>query len=238
MSHYMTALAMKQKGLKPATKIVLYWLADHHNGETGDCFPSHKRLAECCEMTRQSIINNLKILEEKNLIKIIPRFRENGSHTSNIYELLLIDIDEDKKVVKNFDEGSKKTSRKLVKKLHTHNLVNNIPVKKHIIPEEYKGWYGCAFEYFWSMYPRKVGKAKAWDAFYNAIGLVNKDLIYNAVEQFADSVKNKEPKFIPHASTWLNQERWLDDIELPEELNNIDKGFRTLVNDIARMRNG
>ena len=35
MSHYMTALAMKQKGLKPATKIVLYWIADHHNGETG-----------------------------------------------------------------------------------------------------------------------------------------------------------------------------------------------------------
>jgi hypothetical protein len=40
MSHYMTALAMKQRGLKPAAKIVLYWLADHHNGETGRCFPS------------------------------------------------------------------------------------------------------------------------------------------------------------------------------------------------------
>ena len=90
MSHYMTALAMKQKGIKPSAKIVLYWLADHYNGETGECFPSHKRLAECCEMTRQSIINQLKILEEAGLVKIIPRFRSNGSHTSNTYELILI----------------------------------------------------------------------------------------------------------------------------------------------------
>ena len=43
MSHYMTALAMKQKGLKPAAKVVLYWIADHHNGETGQCNPSIKR---------------------------------------------------------------------------------------------------------------------------------------------------------------------------------------------------
>ena len=36
----MTALAMKQQGLRPATKVVLYWIADHHNSETGDCFPA------------------------------------------------------------------------------------------------------------------------------------------------------------------------------------------------------
>ena len=35
----MTALAMKQQGLRPATKVVLYWIADH-NSETGDCFPA------------------------------------------------------------------------------------------------------------------------------------------------------------------------------------------------------
>ena len=44
MSHYWTALAMKQKGLQPSTKIVLYWLADHHNGVSGLCIPSQKRL--------------------------------------------------------------------------------------------------------------------------------------------------------------------------------------------------
>ena len=55
MSHYMTALAMKQQGLRPATKLVLYWIADHHNSETGDCFPSINRLAVLCEMSRRSV---------------------------------------------------------------------------------------------------------------------------------------------------------------------------------------
>ena len=67
MSHYMTALAMKQQGLTPAAKIVLYWLADHHNGETGDCFPSHKRLAELSEMTDRSVRNHLADLADKIL---------------------------------------------------------------------------------------------------------------------------------------------------------------------------
>ena len=108
---------MKQKNLKPSTKIVLYWLADHHNGETGLCFPSHRRLADCCEMTRQSIINQLKILEDKGLIVIEPRYRENGSFTSNMYRLVLIDAQEDpcdtitshnvSSGVKNFDIPSK-----------------------------------------------------------------------------------------------------------------------------------
>ena len=91
MSHKMTALAMEQKGLKPSAKIVLYWLADHHNGETGDCFPSHKRLADLCEMSRQSIINNIKSLEDAGLIRKSSRVRDNNSKTANAYELLLTD---------------------------------------------------------------------------------------------------------------------------------------------------
>ena len=55
MSHYMTALAMQQKGLKPATKIVLYWIADHHNSETGACFPSLSTLADECEMSKRAV---------------------------------------------------------------------------------------------------------------------------------------------------------------------------------------
>ena len=184
-------------------------------------------------MTRQSIINNLKILEQKNLINILPRFRDNGSHTSNIYQLLLIDTDKDNEVVKNFDEGSKENLPKLVKKDNTLNLVNNNLRKEHIIPEQYKDYAGCAFDYFWSMYPRKIGKSKAFDAFYKASGKVDFNILYNAVEQYAESVKDVDKQFIPHASTWLNQERWLDDIEN----RNADSMFRNMVNDIARIRN-
>ena len=44
MSHAATNWALKQKGLKPATKIVLLCLADCHNPQHG-CFPSQARSA-------------------------------------------------------------------------------------------------------------------------------------------------------------------------------------------------
>ena len=87
MSHYMTALAMKQKGLKPATKIVLYWIADHHNGETGECFPSLARLHKCCEMSVRSIQDQIAVLCEAGLITMVQRKRDNGSQTSNAFIL-------------------------------------------------------------------------------------------------------------------------------------------------------
>lgn len=89
MSHYMTALAMKQKGLKPSAKIVLYWLADHHNGETGQCNPSFRRLSECCEMSRRSIIDHIAALEELGLVTVEHCRREKGGKSANKYRLNL-----------------------------------------------------------------------------------------------------------------------------------------------------
>ena len=76
MSHYMTALAMQQKGLKPATKVVLYWLADHHNSETGLCFPSLGILAEECDLDRSTVIRHIAILEGKGLLMRVHRKRK------------------------------------------------------------------------------------------------------------------------------------------------------------------
>ena len=93
MSHYMTALAMKQQGLKPATKVVLYWLADHHNGETGKCFPSINRLAELSEMSRRAVEGHLETLEQLGLITRINQFRETGGKSANSYILELTGTD-------------------------------------------------------------------------------------------------------------------------------------------------
>lgn len=212
MSHYMTALAMKQKGIKPSAKIVLYWLADHYNGETKECFPSHKRLAECCEMTRQSIINQLKILQDGGFINILPRYRDNGSHTSNTYQLLLVDVEKDKEVVKNFDIPSQKIEHGIVDNLYTHNQVNNNQVKepKDNIPEI------TYFEETWENYPRKVGKGAAKKAWMKACNKIHNWELRNAVFEYIDSVNGKTKKFIPHLSTWLNQERWDDELEKEE----------------------
>lgn len=92
MSHYMTALAMKQDGLKPAAKIVLYWLADHYNESTGACFPSLNTLSKECEMNRSTLVRHLNDLESKGLIQRTHRVRENGSQTSTEYCLHLVPV--------------------------------------------------------------------------------------------------------------------------------------------------
>jgi hypothetical protein len=66
------------------------------------------------------------------------------------------------------------------------------------------------FEEFWQVYPRKVGKGQARVAFKTALRKATKDELVSAASTYAESVRSTEQNFIPHASTWLNGERWLD----------------------------
>lgn len=202
MSHYMTALAMKQRGLKPATKIVLYWLADHHNGETGDCFPSHKRLADLCECSDRDVRRQIKKLVDLGLVSIQARNRDNGSQASNAYVLHL------------GDDGARTNSPAPKDTLsdppRTHcptpNLGNNnLGIEPNLYPSDDR------FADFWEMYPRKIGKAQAQKRWRLCIKTVPAETILDGLRSQLPILKEKETQFIPHASTWLNQERWNDE---------------------------
>jgi len=73
MSHSATNWAIQQRGLKPATKLVLWHLADRHNKDTGRCDPSQDMLADDCEMSRSALNEHLKVLEDRGLIKRVQR---------------------------------------------------------------------------------------------------------------------------------------------------------------------
>jgi len=199
MSHYMTALAMKQKKLKPATKIVLYWLADHHNETSKDCFPSIKRLSELCEMSRRSLESHLNILEEFGLIKRINRFRDNGGKTSNGYFLKFSESD-----TQNLRDPSEKSAHR-----DTQNLRMNNPIKNNLVTLKDK-----LFEDFWKSYPKKMAKGQAKKAWAKAFLLDHPQEIIDAAEKYAKAQDGKDKQFIPYPASWLNAERWKDE---PEE---------------------
>lgn len=69
---------------------------------------------------------------------------------------------------------------------------------------------GIAFEEFWSIYPRKIGKLDAQKSYDKAIRLTTIDKIRLAAQGFASRCKGTEPQYIPHPATWLNQGRWDD----------------------------
>lgn len=66
------------------------------------------------------------------------------------------------------------------------------------------------FELFWKAYPRHIAKPIARKAFLK----INPDReLLNRILSAVEFQKNgwSDPKYIPHPSTWLNQERWTDD---------------------------
>ncbi|QYX56817.1 helix-turn-helix domain-containing protein [Roseovarius sp. SCSIO 43702] len=72
MSHEATNWAIKQRGLKPTTKIVLWHLSDRFNPDFG-CFPSQERLANDCEISRSTLNAHLDLLEAARLLRRVPR---------------------------------------------------------------------------------------------------------------------------------------------------------------------
>ncbi|MEY2632935.1 MAG: Serratia phage Parlo [Pseudomonadota bacterium] len=69
-------------------KLVLMMLANHCNGHTGQCNPSHKRLAAECCMGVSTLKGHLQGLAESGLIRVIHR-RHDGVDLPNQYELAL-----------------------------------------------------------------------------------------------------------------------------------------------------
>jgi len=84
-----------------------------------------------------------------------------------------------------------------------------------------KGGFACGggsasgFESFWAAYPRKVnrkGAQKAWQRLSPTQRLFDTIMAAVAKQEQLDSWLKDNGKFIPHASTWLNNARWEDEI--------------------------
>ncbi len=80
-----------------------------------------------------------------------------------------------------------------------------------------------AFKRFWSVYPRHTNKKKAFDVFVKKCTdetVLQKML--SAVVDYKETEQWQNERFIPHASTWLNGERWEDEISTVSKNNTND----------------
>lgn len=67
-----------------------------------------------------------------------------------------------------------------------------------------------AFDQFWSIYPRKAGKAQARKVFDKLAGENLADIM-SGVRRLAEDPNLPPTEYIPHPATWLNREGWHDD---------------------------
>ncbi len=115
---------------------------------------------------------------------------------------------------------------------HTYNkeikIINKKEEKPPISPKGGESdKYSSGFNEFWEVYPQKKSGPKASFKIYQRkikLGVSHEDIIQGARRFAEHCVRGKQEKrFIVHASTWLNQERWtVSDTELRE--NESDTG--------------
>lgn len=72
------------------------------------------------------------------------------------------------------------------------------------------------FDEFWSIYPRRVAKQPALEAYLVVTRRgVDPEAILHGLRAYASSRLGKDPEKTAHAASWLNAGRWTDEIEAP-----------------------
>ena len=71
----------------------------------------------------------------------------------------------------------------------------------------------AGFDRFWNIYPRKVQRPLAWIAWQGLkIDTALYESIYSAVEKYKKTKQWKDKNYIPYPATFLQDQRWLDEI--------------------------
>lgn len=196
--------ASEQKAGNSTNKVILLILANYADQDFS-CFPSIRKLAEMAECGESTVRRSLKDLSKRDLIMIQNRFEPYGDRqrqTSNIYTL-----------------------RGFQNETHPPVKLTPAPLSKsigHITNHINQSEYTIGFNDFWTAYPRRPNTSKkdAFAKYKKAINKISEQQLIKLTKQFASSQKNTDPKFIPHASTWLNQERYFDILEEPKQKTN------------------
>ena len=87
--------------------------------------------------------------------------------------------------------------------------------KAHKGNGEDHAYQDAAFAEFWELYPRKVGRAAALKAWRK---LAPEDAAVTAIKQAVERQRKTwtDPKYIPHAATWLHGARWQDEMPVAD----------------------
>jgi len=147
------------------------------------------------------IKNWIKYQKDSGVYLRLKRYRKNKMITA-IDNVISPVISESKEKEENKEEERKKVIQR----------------KKEEETKEEKENILSSFDTFWQIYPRKIGKGaarKKWDTLKKIGNLAPLETILQAINQQKQSEQwtKDSGEFIPYPTTWLNQERWSDEIK-------------------------
>jgi len=196
---------MSIRDVSASEKLVLIVLANFAD-EAMTAWPSHRRLSEDACLSERTVLTVLKALEQKGYITRQEQRRRDGSRTSDRITLCVRgemvsprgEID-DTGVGKQLPQGGE-----MVSPLTTFEPSPNHQENQASPPDRFEEW--------WKAYPRRVGKGAARKAYASALRKTSAEALLAALVGYPF---DRDMKFVPHPSTWLNGERWTDDAVAP-----------------------
>lgn len=206
------AWAVKQETANSGQKLVLLLLANHTNGHTGQCNPSQKLLAAECSMGLSTLRRHLIELQEAGFISMVHQYADNMKRPSQYIVHFKTSLDVLDQLWTNDHPNRMDPPSKSDGPLPPNRMIEtgNINSNRNntIVPQDDE-----RFNTFWNAYPRKTNKGYAKQVFKKL--RVDKELLDKmvlAIGQQKQSEQWKNPQYIPHPSTWLNGERWEDEL--------------------------
>lgn len=105
--------------------------------------------------------------------------------------------------------------------LHLHKQEQVEDKDSKTLTVKIAAWPDDAFDHFWAIAPRRVGKAAAQKAFERVrrAGKVPWPVFLEGTKRWAYTSQNHEPKYIKHPATWINAGCWDDEIPPPGPVN-------------------
>lgn len=189
--------------LSTSEKFTLVCLANYAGGD-GRCHPGQKRLAQDTGLTERTVRTSLASLESKGYISRRRRERDDGTRTSDEYQIhtepnrkpFPVEEPDNRKST----TGQPETISGQYKPIGLSEPVSEPSETRARVLHEFDDWY--------SAYPHKVGKGAARTAFAKARKIAGLPTLKAGLAAY---VRTKPPdRAWCNPATWLNQERWTD----------------------------
>lgn len=192
-------IKLVQKSELPSqAKYLAHYLSTYMNQNQDVAWPSQSRIQGETGLSHSTVLKYLNVLENNNWL-----IRERGNSTTNTRYMINVPMDTALHTIglggRSRDNLRRSTDDLGVgRETTTNNNINNKRINK-----------GIPFDEFWNLYPRKTAKKAAEKSWCRMKEGEQKEAIsYLTKKPFA----NELTKYIPHPSTFLNGERWNDEL--------------------------
>ncbi|CAA2108989.1 hypothetical protein MBUL_04482 (plasmid) [Methylobacterium bullatum] len=229
-------------GLSPAARTVLAQILDHYNAQTGQCTPSFERLAKTTGLARRSVVRAVRELREAGWVDREHTTREDTrSHLANTFRPAFERVSGDDKVGTKQsplggDETVPRVGTKRCSEVGTKRSPK--PSKKNIgTGTQVSAGQNSAFDEWWKLFPKKVGKDAARPVFDRVLRdrRATVDELMKGAQRYAAERHGKDAQYTKHPKSWLNGGHWADEPTAPHHQQASRSGFSALAYTAERM---